>query len=116
MKRYLVFGGQDYYPSGGVADLLYDTDELTEVVVPDTYGLEWVNILDTRSGQAVDDSVIEKRILRILGRRDELYRKHYVDPGFNGAMTFEQRASLYEDARKAASDAARVDLMKELGL
>jgi len=33
MKRYLVFYGDNYYPSGGMSDLLGSFDTLTEGVI-----------------------------------------------------------------------------------
>jgi hypothetical protein len=55
MNRYLLFAGPNYYPSGGVDDLIGDFDTLVLVakqirdIRPD-----WWNILDTKTGQTYD--------------------------------------------------------------
>ena len=54
MKKYMLFGGWEYYPAGGWADFLGDYDTLEEAVqgVQDLNG-EWFGIVDSESKEYV---------------------------------------------------------------
>ncbi len=48
MKRYLLFGGEIYYPSGGWKDLLGSADSLEELMEqPVETFIDWLHIVDT---------------------------------------------------------------------
>ncbi len=58
--RYLVFGGQEYYPCGGMDDLAGTFDDLDEAVArmrqlrePDKWGYascDWCHVYDVQQG------------------------------------------------------------------
>ena len=52
MKTFLVFGCYYYYPSGGLDDLVFQTDDMTEVIDHDGRWDQYneVTMLDTQSG------------------------------------------------------------------
>lgn len=54
MKRYLLFAGSHYYPSGGWDDFKdsFDTIE-TALSVAVNYELDWYHIVDTTTGKKV---------------------------------------------------------------
>lgn len=57
LKRFLVFAGTTYYPSGGASDYQYSADDLKEIKWPrDVYGdlYDWCNVLDTQSGSMIE--------------------------------------------------------------
>lgn len=116
MKRYLVFAGQHYYPSGGADDFLYDTDDLTMVMLPvmdSAYMADWVNVLDTKTGMTVDVSDVTDRIIRNLQKRDKLWFQYYVRPDHTAI----ERLHLDEAYRQAglhADERARVQFFEEL--
>lgn len=52
MKRFLVFGGYDYYPSGGWEDYQSAFDTLEEAktfIQSPTSELDWYHVVDTHS-------------------------------------------------------------------
>lgn len=57
MKRYFLFAGENYYPSGGFGDFRKDADnieELKEVFFNEFKWCDWCHILDTQTGLIVD--------------------------------------------------------------
>lgn len=117
MKRYLVFAGGTYYPGGGVADLLYDTDNLTMITLPvrDTaYMADGVNILDTKTGLAVDLPEVTHRILKHLQKRDRLFHQYYVRPDYEKFQSGPQLADAYRQAGLHADERARDQFFEEL--
>lgn len=76
MKRYLLFGGDAYYPSGGWQDLLGDFDAIPTVTARqgepwaanmggqgatvewwfDGRRLDWFHVVDTTTGQVVAEA------------------------------------------------------------
>jgi hypothetical protein len=62
--RYLVFAGPEYYPSGGVYDLKFQTDDIQEVLdfienpIDDSSRwrerFDWVHALDTKWALKID--------------------------------------------------------------
>lgn len=54
MKRFLLFAGNHYYPTGGIDDFIMDYDTLGEAKFAesnlDPYGADWSHILDTQTG------------------------------------------------------------------
>lgn len=61
MKRYLVFGGTNYAPSGGWDDFLGDFDTLEEAKKASAppWGCEWKQIVDTDTQGCVDNNTPE---------------------------------------------------------
>ena len=66
MKRYLLFGGEDYYPGGGWRDFLGDFDSEADAeyearrrrTLKWTEGrIEWAQVVDVETGE-VDDLVL----------------------------------------------------------
>ena len=56
MKRYLVFGGEAYYPAGGWGDFLEDADDLKEVVcILKRNHTEWFQIVDTETMKEIEE-------------------------------------------------------------
>lgn len=58
LKRFLVFGGSRYYPSGGWEDFKGSFDTLEECTKPkdidgDIYWTDWWHIVDTEAGQII---------------------------------------------------------------
>jgi hypothetical protein len=51
MKRFLLFEGLKYYPSGGVFDFLKDFDTLKEAQSQPKEEIDWQNVLDTKTGK-----------------------------------------------------------------
>lgn len=54
MKRYLLFAGSLYYPSGGWDDFIASFDTVDECVArakTDPYSMDWWHILDTTTWQ-----------------------------------------------------------------
>lgn len=49
MKRYLLFGGYQYYPNGGWEDFLGDYDEYNDIPEGICSGKEWFHVVDTHS-------------------------------------------------------------------
>lgn len=54
MKRYLVFRGDDYYPSGGFKDFKASYDTLEEAVesAKSSSG-DWAHVVDVQHGEMV---------------------------------------------------------------
>ncbi len=65
MKRFLLFGGYQYYPSGGMRDLRGDFDTLEEAEKAATRGesmiaesgYDWWHVLDTETMEVVSDRI-----------------------------------------------------------
>lgn len=53
MNRFLLFGGQSYYPVGGFNDFLGSFQDL-HVAMTKTKGLDWYHIFDMEFGGIVD--------------------------------------------------------------
>ena len=64
LKRYLLFGGDNYYPSGGADDLLgdYETVDLANEDAGNNDSIDWFHVLDIETGEIVSDSEKEKPI------------------------------------------------------
>lgn len=64
MKRFLLFVGDQYYPTGGGADLFGDFDSAEDArAALDQFPLDhdyadWANLLDTQRN--VDDALVER--------------------------------------------------------
>ena len=60
MKRYLLFGGQNYDPNGGWGDFIADGDDAEEILAhrPLT---EWWHIVDTETREIVNEGVTDPR-------------------------------------------------------
>lgn len=60
MKRYLIFGGSHYYPSGGWRDLKHTTDSLDEArgfkVAFMQESLVWMHIVDTLTMEIIEEA------------------------------------------------------------
>lgn len=56
MKRYLVFSGSDYYPSGGWTDFKGSIDSLESLsnIYEFVNGDDWWHIVDSTTGEIVD--------------------------------------------------------------
>jgi hypothetical protein len=54
VKQYLLFRGDDYYPSGGWMDFYTDSDDLAELQVVGKGRANWYHIVDTTTGLIVD--------------------------------------------------------------
>lgn len=49
MKKYLLFAGCDYYPSGGADDFIESFDEVSDAVASihaDSRGNDWYHVVD----------------------------------------------------------------------
>lgn len=61
-KRFIVFAGYLYYPEGGLEDVLFTSDNISETIewihdyIEDNDELIWYNILDTSLLQEVSTS------------------------------------------------------------
>lgn len=54
MKRYMLFGGSFYYPSGGIGDLVMSSDELDELMKRAIDNqLDWWHIYDCKKQEQV---------------------------------------------------------------
>ena len=57
LKRFLVFAGTTYYPSGGASDFRYSADKREEISWPkDRFGddCDWCNVLDTETDEVFE--------------------------------------------------------------
>lgn len=56
MKRYLLFGYDQYYPNGGGGDVMGDFDTLEEVkkYIKDTMSRDYYNVLDMQERLWID--------------------------------------------------------------
>ena len=57
MKKFMVFTGSDYYPSGGMKDFRADFDTLDEALkflVKDPESRDWFQIYNTETREIVD--------------------------------------------------------------
>lgn len=70
MKRYLLFGFDTYYPSGGVGDLLFDfdsvkeMDEKLEMYIESHWKHDCYNVLDTHKFIKIGGSSDKLKTLR----------------------------------------------------
>jgi hypothetical protein len=56
MKRYLLFAGELYYPSGGWDDFVNSFDTIEECMAAETNttsGYDWAQIVDTTTGKII---------------------------------------------------------------
>ena len=54
MKRYLLFLGSEYYPSGGWNDFQGDFDTIKEAeIVAEKEGDDWFQIIDTKTKKEI---------------------------------------------------------------
>ena len=56
MKKYMLFEGLHYYPSGGFGDFkgTFDTiEEAISFIAPNEHDIYWSHIVETESGQKV---------------------------------------------------------------
>jgi hypothetical protein len=51
MKRFLLFEGLEYYPSGGVYDFVASFNTLEEAQNQPNENIDWQNILDLETGK-----------------------------------------------------------------
>jgi len=59
MKRYLLFAGSLYYPSGGWDDLVESFDTVDECIAQakaNSYVMDWWQIVDTTTWQQVKEA------------------------------------------------------------
>ncbi len=54
MKRYMLFAGYEYYPSGGMGDFVGYFDTMSEAV-QHIQNVEWWHVLDTQRGMTYSD-------------------------------------------------------------
>lgn len=57
LKRYLVFGGSDYYPAGGWGDFQNSYDTLEEAQWPKNHWgdkYDWCHVYDTQTGETLE--------------------------------------------------------------
>ena len=57
MKRFLLFAGDEYYPTGGWGDFISDFDTLEEVkkdILSGRFYKDWYQIVDTQNKEVVD--------------------------------------------------------------
>lgn len=60
MPRYLLFGGDQYYPEGGWHDFRGGFDTVEEAWRGAARGWDWWHIVDTSSGEIVEDHLATK--------------------------------------------------------
>jgi hypothetical protein len=54
MKRFLVFKGDIYYPSGGWGDFVNSCDDLNEAIkLAACTEFQWIQVVDSQSGEVV---------------------------------------------------------------
>ena len=56
-KRYWLFGGDAYYPNGGMNDFVGSFDEIEqaeECVKSEEYEFDWHHIFDTQTGEKTE--------------------------------------------------------------
>lgn len=54
MKRYMLFAGHDYYPKGGMDDLVDSFDTMSEAI-QHVQNVDWWHVLDTQRGKVHHD-------------------------------------------------------------
>ena len=60
LKRYIVFAGDHYYPSGGISDYSADFDSMGEALgYMHQLGSEWAHVFDTEKGKYMEYSAEE---------------------------------------------------------
>lgn len=57
MKRFLLFTGDNYYPSGGWGDFQKDFDTLEEATnyMGHNYNVDWFQVVDSTTGEIVKE-------------------------------------------------------------
>lgn len=55
MKRFILFAGCEYYPSGGAYDYIDSFDSIEDVkccaeLLKDDIGFDWAHLMDTETG------------------------------------------------------------------
>lgn len=55
MKRYLLFAGQDQYPTGGWGDFKGDFDTIEDAYQSNKGTIDWWEIVDSETGQVIKD-------------------------------------------------------------
>lgn len=58
MKRYLLFKGYEYYPSGGWLDFAGTFDTIAEAKT-NAKNCDWWHIVDSKNGQTVEDNAYD---------------------------------------------------------
>lgn len=58
MKRFLLFAGSDYYPSGGWKDFQKDFDTLEEAnnYIGQNYNADWFHLIDSKHMEVVRET------------------------------------------------------------
>lgn len=56
MKRYWMFAGDFYYPSGGMLDFKGSYDSLDEAKSEMKFAVDWYHVFDTENKQVVESS------------------------------------------------------------
>ena len=69
MKRYWLFGGENYYAKGGMHDFIIDLDELERLkkqasqlyntILPREENVDWWHIIDSESGRFVAGTITQ---------------------------------------------------------
>lgn len=59
MKRYLTFGGSNYYPCGGMGDFIESFDNLEDAKQSVLNIFDWCQILDNQTGTVWNDDEIK---------------------------------------------------------
>ena len=78
MKRFFLFAGYEYYPSGGRYDLVGDFDSVSEavsVLLNVKVAKEWWHVLDTRLRETYSTKLSGEEMLKWAKDMDE-YAKH----------------------------------------
>ena len=81
MKRFFLFSGYNYYPSGGRYDLVGDFDSVSEAVSMLQSGkvtAEWWHVLDTNLRETYSTKLKGDELLGWAKDMDE-YAKHMSD-------------------------------------
>ena len=66
MKRYLVFGGETYYPSGGWQDLIGSFAERGEAITfarTCVHAYDWIHVVDLETEAEIANSQWEKELV-----------------------------------------------------
>lgn len=59
MKRYLAFGGDQYYPGGGWDDFVGDFDSKGEAIEAAKKGNGWWHVIDRDTKKQADETILE---------------------------------------------------------
>jgi len=56
MKRFMIFAGENYYPSGGMNDFVGEFDTISQCIIRlSKRRADWWNILDTQTKQVYNN-------------------------------------------------------------